>query len=249
MADPKISTIKKENDDLRSIDQIGKVVRTIRANKFKLTDMYKYTHINVIAKRGAGKSWLIRDILKTLGKEVEDYITIFSPTENMNPFYKKNFNKAKIYHQYDCAIIERLLAEVSIDFRNNRNTKDNIKHRVIVLDDCIGDKKIFKDPIFNNLLFNARHYHITIILAIQYPLGIKPELRSNFDHTFLLHDDFISNQKKMYDHYAGMFRNFNSFREIYQNLTEDHGTMVITNKGVSSSIYEKIHYYKAKKYN
>ena len=80
---------------------------------------------------------------------------------------------------------------------------------------------------------------------MQFPLGITPELRNNFDYIFLLADDIISNLKRMYDHYAGVFPTFESFRQIFTQLTEDHGAMVIVNKGAKKTIFEKIFWYKA----
>ena len=46
-----------------------------------------------------------------------------------------------------------------------------------------------------------RYLPSTFILAMQYSLGIQPELRSNFDFIFLLGEDFINNRKKLYEHY------------------------------------------------
>ena len=43
---------------------------------------------------------------------------------------------------------------------------------------------------FNNeiqeLFYNARYYKITFIFAMQFPLGMRLELRSQFDYVFLL---------------------------------------------------------------
>ena len=80
---------------------------------------------------------------------------------------------------------------------------------------------------------------------MQHPLGISPELRCNFDYIFLLAEDFISNMKKIYDHYAGMFPNFESFKQVFSSLTEDFGSMVISNRGARKTFLEKVFWYKA----
>lgn len=80
---------------------------------------------------------------------------------------------------------------------------------------------------------------------MQFPLGIKPELRLNFDYVFLLADDTVSNQKRIYEHYAGIFPNFEAFRQVFSQLTADYGTMVIVNRGVRDNVLEKVFYYKA----
>jgi hypothetical protein len=114
------------------------------------------------------------------------------------------------------------------------------------MDDCLGDKKSWvRDAPILELLFNGRHYQIMYILTMQFPLGITPELRSNFDYIFLLKEDFISNQKKLFDHYAGMFPNFNSFRQVFTELTADFGCMVIDNRRKASNPLERLFWYKA----
>ena len=80
---------------------------------------------------------------------------------------------------------------------------------------------------------------------MQFPLGIRPELRCNFDYIFLLAEDFYSNQKRLYDHYAGMFPSFDIFRQIFLQLTNDFGCMVIVNRGARGDILEKVFHYKA----
>ncbi len=116
----------------------------------------------------------------------------------------------------------------------------------IIMDDCLGQKgKWVRDQPIQELIFNGRHYKIMYILTMQYPLGITPELRSNFDYIFLLKEDFVSNLKRMYDHYAGMFPSFDSFRQVFSQLTDDFGSMVIVNRGAKASLFEKIYHYKA----
>ena len=80
---------------------------------------------------------------------------------------------------------------------------------------------------------------------MQYSIGISPELRSNFDYAFLLSEDFFSNQKRLFEHWAGIFPDFNSFRLIFNQLTDDYGSMVIDNKKKSKVIFEKIYTYTA----
>ena len=83
------------------------------------------------------------------------------------------------------------------------------------------------------------------ILTMQFPLGITPELRCNFDYIFLLAEDIYSNLKRLYEHYAGMFPTFESFRKVFSVLTDDFGSMVIVNRGARANFLEKIYWYKA----
>ena len=82
---------------------------------------------------------------------------------------------------------------------------------------------------------------------MQYAVGIPPEMRSNFDYIFLLAEDFISNQKRLYEHYAGMFPSFDIFKQVFAEVTQNYGVMVINNRIHSSNITDKVFGTKLKK--
>ena len=104
-----------------------------------------------------------------------------------------------------------------------------------------------KDPNVLSVFNEGRHYQLTFILSMQYSLGIQPELRSNFDYVFLLGEDFINNRKKLYEHYAGMFPSRELFDQVFLQVTDDYGVMVINNRLRSNDIRKKVFWYKAKK--
>ena len=80
---------------------------------------------------------------------------------------------------------------------------------------------------------------------MQYSLGIQPELRSNFDFVFLLGEDFINNRKKLYEHYAGMFPTRDLFDQVFLQVTDNYGVMVINNRLRSTDIKKKVFWYRA----
>lgn len=216
--------------------------------EFGLNEMCSNPSILMIAKRGSGKSWVTKAILYKFHKIPVG--AIISPTEKDNPFFSDFFPDSYIYYKYESSIIKKILIRQKMILKKAREKKERGKYvdtrAVVVMDDCLADKGSWaRDPPIMDLLFNGRHRDITYILTMQYPLGIKPELRSNFDYVFLLAEDYISNMKKLYDHYAGMFPDFNSFREVFRQLTSDFGAMVIKNRGARSNLFDKIAFYKA----
>lgn len=216
--------------------------------EFTLGEMCKDPSILMIAKRGSGKSWVTKAIMFKFHKIPVGLI--ISPTEKDNPFFSEFFPDTYIFYKYESVIIKKLLIRQKMISKKARDKREQGKfidpRAVVVMDDCLADKGSWaRDPPIMDLLFNGRHRKITYILTMQYPLGIKPELRSNFDYVFLLAEDYISNMKKLYDHYAGMFPDFNSFREVFRQLTADFGAMVIKNRGARNNMFEKIAFYKA----
>jgi len=216
--------------------------------QFKLQDMVENPSIVMIAKRGSGKSWVTKAIMMHFNS-IPCGIVI-APTDRMNSFYNDFFPDSYIHYQYQSKIITKILDRQTqmIDKQQAKKKQGkNLDVRTfIIMDDCLGDKKSWvRDAPILELLFNGRHYQIMYILTMQFPLGITPELRSNFDYIFLLKEDFISNQKKLFDHYAGMFPNFDSFRQVFSALTADFGCMVIDNRRKASNPLERLFWYKA----
>jgi len=216
--------------------------------EFTLEEMCINPSIIMIAKRGSGKSWITRAIVFKYADIPVGLI--ISPTEKDNPFFIEFFPDTYIYYAYDSKILRKLLLRQKLILKKTREKQTagiTIDPRaLVVMDDCLASKGTWaKDPLISELLFNGRHRQITYILTMQFPLGISPELRSNFDYVFLLADDTTSNLKRIYEHYAGMFPDFNSFRQVFRQLTEDFGAMVIKNRGSRTNLFDKIAFFKA----
>jgi hypothetical protein len=203
--------------------------------------------IVIIAPTGSGKSWVVRAILN----EIKDYPVgiIISRTEHIDRFYSDFCPETYIYDNYTPSIIKKVFRRQAIVLAKAKKYKERGKELdtrcFIVMDDCFADSKSWtKDTEIKTLLYEGRHYNITYILTMQYPLGIAPDLRSQFKYIFVLANDKFNDQKKIYDHYAGIFPSFFAFREIYMQLTEDHGCLVVKT-GNSKTPLEKIFHYKA----
>ena len=225
--------------------------KSLPIREFKLESMCENPAIVMIAKRASGKSWVCRSILKHF-KDIPVGI-IIAPTEKMAtpPFYSDFFPDSYIHYEYKSETIEKLLVRQDIMIEKKIDRQSEGKELVdprgfILMDDCLSKKGSWmKDQPILELLFNGRHYQLMYMLTMQFPLGITPELRCNFDYIFLLKDDFYSNLKRLYDHYAGMFPTFDSFRLVFKELTSNFGSMVIVNRGACDNFLEKIFWYRA----
>jgi hypothetical protein len=218
--------------------------------EFDLDEMCENPAIVMIAKRASGKSWVCRAILKKF-RDIPVGI-IIAPTERMAspPFYSEFFPDAYIHYDYKSEIIEKLLyrQDVMIDKQTQKAKEGKYidPRGFILMDDCLSKKGSWaKDQPILELLFNGRHYRIMYMLTMQFPLGISPELRGNFDYIFLLKESIYSNLKRLYDHYAGIFPTFESFRQVFKVLTDNYGVMVIVNRDTNGEFLDQIRWYKA----
>jgi hypothetical protein len=222
----------------------------LQIKKFNISDMCEHATMAMIAKRASGKSYLTREILYHLRK-IPAAIAI-SRTEKLNKFYSKFIPDSYIYSEYDSDILNKIYQRQSLLNNINKERIENNKNELddrlmLIMDDCMSSKGSWlKDPNILELFFNGRHHHLSFILTMQFSLGIPPELRSNFDYIFLLAEDMTSNRKRLYDHYAGMFPTFDIFQQVFNEITEDYGVMVINNRVHSKNITDKVFWYKAK---
>ena len=222
----------------------------LRLREFDISKMVDHCTIAMIAKRASGKSWLTREIL--YHKRSIPTALIVSPTEKLNCFYGDHIPDSYIYNKFSTDILSRVFARQGKLNEENKKRKKNGKKLkddriMMVMDDCMSSKGGWiKDENILELFFNGRHHHLSFILTMQYAVGIPPELRSNFDYIFLLGEDFISNRKRLYEHYAGMFPSFDIFQQAFATVTENYGCMVIDNRVHSKNIADKVYWYKAK---
>ena len=80
---------------------------------------------------------------------------------------------------------------------------------------------------------------------MQYPLGIPPNLRTNIDYVFILREPYLSNRKRIWENYAGMFPTFESFCQVMDQCTENYECLVIHNNAKSNKLQDQVFWYKA----
>lgn len=222
----------------------------LKIKKFDIKSMAEHATIAMIAKRASGKSYLTKEIL--FHKRHLPTTIVISKTEKLNKFYGDFIPDIYIYNDYTNTILRKIYDRQSRLSEDNNNRKTNGKklkddRLMLIMDDCMSSKGSWvKEQEILELFFNGRHHHISFILTMQFALGIPPEMRSNFDYIFLLAEDFITNRKRLYEHYAGMFPSFDVFQQVFAEITQDYGTMVINNRVHSTDITEKVFWYKAK---
>ena len=146
--------------------------------QFKFVDMVDHPAIVMVAKRGSGKSWVVRAIMHHYRKIPVGMI--LSPTDRMSSFYNNFFPDSYIHYEYKSETIEKLLyrQDIMIEKKMDREQigKKPIDARgFILMDDCLSKKGTWmKDQPIMELLFNGRHYQLMYMLKMQFPLGITP---------------------------------------------------------------------------
>jgi len=206
---------------------------------------------------------IYNDKQSNLAKELVHYLythnkisagIIITPHKKISGKYSGLFSDDVIYNKLDDELIERILNRQCRILEHNRKLEiKNNSNLVVVLENCLvsdmssGVDRICLTPKLAELMFNGRHYNITLIIDTVVPLHLAPELRSNIDYFFLFNDDNINNMKKIYDMYAGMFPTVETFIKL-SNMTAltANRSMVIINRGVTRSMFDKVKHYTQK---
>ena len=209
--------------------------------------------IVLIGRRDTGKSFLVRDLLYY--QQDIPIGTVISGTEEGNGFYGKHVPKLFIHNEYNTAIIEKIMQRQRTVLKQIRKETEMYKRSTIdprafvILDDCLYDNSWARDKMMRLLFMNGRHWKIMLIITMQYPLGIPPNLRTNIDYVFILREPYITNRKRIYENYAGMFPTFESFCQVMDQCTENFECLVINNNAKSNKLNDQIFWYKADPHN
>jgi hypothetical protein len=232
---------------------------TLELKKFNMknisfkADEAKGPVVVLIGRRDTGKSFLVRDLL-FYHQEIP-IGTVISGTEEGNGFYGKMVPKLFIHNEYNTAIVENILKRQSTVLKQIRKEMEAYKRSTIdartfvILDDCLYDNTWAKDKMMRLLFMNGRHWKVLLIITMQYPLGVPPNLRSQIDYVFILRDNYISNRKRIYENYAGMFPTFEAFCQIMDQCTENYECLVIYNNAKSNKLIDQVFWYKADNHN
>jgi len=221
---------------------------TLNLKKFDMNEIKDDKVVVLIGKRDTGKSFLCRDILfRHRGIPVGQVI---SGTEGANQFYSKMVPKLFIHDEFKPEIVENIIKRQKIMIekinQGGVSADQSIDPRAfLILDDCLYDNSWAKDKNMRSVFMNGRHFKLLFLLTMQYALGIPPNMRTNIDYVFILRENYVSNRKRLYEHYAGMFPTFEMFCQVMDQCTENYECLVINNNAKSNKLSDQVFWYKA----
>ena len=205
--------------------------------------------IVLIGRRDTGKSFLVRDLLYY--HQDIPIGTVISGTEAGNGFYGGMVPKLFIHDEYNTAILENIMKRQKMVIKQIKKEKEaygrtNIDPRAfVILDDCLYDNSWAREKLMRMMFMNGRHWKLMLVITMQYPLGVPPNLRTNIDFTFILREPYIANRKRIFENYAGMFPTFESFCQVMDQCTENYECLVVSNNVKSNRLEDQIFWYKA----
>jgi hypothetical protein len=156
-----------------------------------------------------------------------------------------------IYDEYNSEVIHNVMKrqfEVTKKRKQQEaryNTSSIDSYAFLIMDDLMYDTSWLKDPNMRFVFMNGRHLDLLFILTMQYCLGIPPSFRTNVDFVFILRENIISNRRRLYEQFAGMFPTFEIFCQVLDQCTENYGCLVIDNSAQTNKIEDTVFWYHA----
>ena len=164
----------------------------ITIRKFDLSSLLSDAVIILIGKRRSGKSFLIREIMYEMSRRGMPSGMIFSHTEHCNKFYRNYFPGLYVHEEMPeeklAAILHSQGRKIKkhakrYNLENGRTIRNSF---FLLADDMMSDDDIWKkSKSFKKMFIEGRWHNLTLVLALQYVLGIPPALKSNIDYAFL----------------------------------------------------------------
>ena len=215
----------------------------LQLKKFNMKMIKDDEVVVMIGKRNTGKSFLTKDLLYY--KKHLPVGTVISPTENANRFYSDIVPPIFIHDEYTPTVVSSFMKKQK-RMKKRKLAGDNIDNNAfLILDDCLYDADWKKDKRIKEIFMNGRHWNIQFVLIMQYALGIPPNLRTNIDWVFILRENIMSNRKRLYEQYAGMFPTFEMFCSTMDQCTNNYECLVVHCSSRSNKLEDQVFWYKA----
>eukprot|EP00899_Mesostigma_viride_P025128 jgi/Mesvir1/57/Mv18872-RA.1 len=115
----------------------------------------------------------------------------------------------------------------------------------VLLDDCVYDRTVMRDPCIREIALNGRHMKIFFMFISQYTMDITPDIRCNVDYVFALRENIIMNRERLYRNFFGVVPTFEAFCEILDQCTQNYECLVVDHTSESNKIEDVIFWYKA----
>ena len=188
----------------------------------------------VIGARNTGKSYLIRDLLRTKNLPAG---ALISHDEGAPAFY--GMPATFVHEEYDTNILGNVLKRQALV------PKDRDRRAFAVMDHCMFDNSWTKDENVRTLVLQCRPFCVMFILALCYPPAAVPAA-PNMDYVFILRENNVFNRKRLFAQYAErVFPDFEFFCQVLDESTDDFHVLVIDNTSWSRRLEDVVFWYRA----
>lgn len=189
--------------------------------------------------RNTGKSTLIRALMYAK-KHIFPVGVAMSGTEDSNHSFKEIMPSTFVFNEYN----EDKLRDI---IKRQKLARQHLPNpwAIVILDDVTDDPKVFHKPLQQGIYKKGRHWNFMYILSLQYGMDVKPVIRTNVDGIFILREPLLKNRRTLYENYASVVPDFDTFCQLMDELTEDYQALYIHNATNVNDWTKCVFYWKA----
>ena len=167
----------------------------------------------LIGKRNTGKTSLIKNLLY-----FKQSFPIGIAIECLKN-YRDILPSLLIHEEFHAMIVSRLLERQSAMHERIREGAAIDRRAFLCMDDCLYDNRWVTDRHMLSLFQNGRQYGLLTILAMQYPLGIPPSIKSCVDYLFVMHETMVATRRRIYEQFVSdIVPSFDVFNTLMDRL-------------------------------
>jgi Poxvirus A32 protein len=187
--------------------------------------------VSLVAKRGSGKSILLKYVVDSCKEEFEK-IFVFCPTECVNSFYSDMVDEKNIFSSWKEQWCESLISKMTESYEGKKI--EERKNVLLIIDDVCSDTNFHQSNSLKKLYARGRHINISIIITCQYLISLPPLARSNCDWLLAGQMNRQSVQLLCEEYMTGEISKID-FIKLYNRATKDYGFLLINNTSIKEN--------------
>ena len=155
----------------------------------------------LVGRRRSGKSRLLFDLLH---RTKHNYDIAFGTAETAESYEKLSqiIPTGSCKKKYDEAFLRHIVSSL----RNWHDDPSRARKRaVLILDDCMYNKKIMTSDVQREMYMNGRNFFLTTFNTTQYLVDIPPAIRTNVDFVICMKEPIRENRLKLYKYFSAYF--------------------------------------------
>lgn len=178
--------------------------------------------------------------------KMNDGIVMSGTTEGCIDFGKV-FPSSFIREEVDMERIKKLIINQKKKAKKYgaRETRTKDIDTLLLLEDCMAEKKPFKTKEMRDIFMNGRHMGICFIITVQYATDLPPALRSQIDYLFATREINHAQKRKLHEYFFGCIEKYKDFDKIFTEVTKNHGLIVLDKTDTTGEVSNIIKRYTA----
>lgn len=228
-------------DSDHTMVRASKSTSNIEIFKLDLKMLKRDCTMAFIGRRGSGKSLMAQYIMRQLRHDF-DRVVVFARTMRSLKEYTRFVPELFCFNEFDTDRVRHIYAVQEADF-----TRGSGKRMLIVVDDFGFERKVMNSSIMKEMLMNARHAGVTIMLTLQDPVCLEGSgIRNQLDYVFLAAEKAAPIRKRLREMFS-VFDPPRKFDLAFSQLTRNNSQMVIVNVEIGSQdIADNVFWYKSR---